>query len=253
MRECVAPSCLVDRTVLYWSYRVLPLVACLKVCALHDASARETEHSRLKRSDGLRYILAQSVLISAESLDREERDMLQVNRLARRIGSPFTHQQHSELCFLGSQRGGQYHLVLLPLRRIHGYYALAESLLFAHGARQTKLHTDLLLRLVARIAGPHAHAILAASLHANAEETLIADGCKHAWVTRVAKSQIVRIVREWTIVHHFHISDDVPSCKRIIELERAVLYQLRIQTSVSSEVDVFVEEAEHCLLDRNTL
>ena len=116
MREGIAPSGLVDRTVLYRTYRVLPLISGLKVGSLHDASAREAEHSRFQSLDCFRYVLAKSVSIPVESLDGEEGNVLHVHRLTWSMSLVFTYQHSTEFSLGGSQRRFQHNLILLPFR-----------------------------------------------------------------------------------------------------------------------------------------
>ena len=48
MWECVVPAVLVQRTVLYGAYRILPLVTAIKVGSFNDTAAREAEYAGLQ-------------------------------------------------------------------------------------------------------------------------------------------------------------------------------------------------------------
>ncbi len=61
------------------------------------------------------------------------------------------------------------------------------------------------------------------------------------------------ITRERTIVFHFDFTGSLPSLKRIIEFERAVLDFLRIKTSIGTEIDILEEKTVHRLRNFRTL
>ena len=72
MSERVVPAVYIDRTVLYRTDRILPLVTVVKGSALYDTSARETEHAWIKCLKSLCDILSEAVLMAVECLYREE-------------------------------------------------------------------------------------------------------------------------------------------------------------------------------------
>ena len=105
--ECVLPSVFIERTILYRTYAVLPVVACRKVCTLYDTSAWEAEETWLKVIQSLREILAEAVLMTHPSVYREEGYVLHVycDRVV---------EEYSESSLrIGHGRSHDY-LVLLP-------------------------------------------------------------------------------------------------------------------------------------------
>ena len=73
------PTVLVERTVLNWTYSVLPLVASCEVCTFNDTSAWEAEYTWLKVVKCLGKILTHTVLVSFPSVYREEAHVLKIN------------------------------------------------------------------------------------------------------------------------------------------------------------------------------
>src|SRR5574344_1765489 len=67
--EGVLPAVVVERTVLHRSDSILPLVAGLQVCSLHDASPRESKQSRFHVGKSLGHVTAQTVLSVFECVD----------------------------------------------------------------------------------------------------------------------------------------------------------------------------------------
>ena len=61
MRERVVPAVLVEWTVLYLSYRVLPLITGADIRTFHDTSARESEDTRMKILQVVYEVTTQSV------------------------------------------------------------------------------------------------------------------------------------------------------------------------------------------------
>ena len=107
MLECVLPSVFIERTILYRTYAVLPVVACRKVCTLDDTSAWEAEEAWLEIIESLRKILAETVLMAHPCVYREEGNMLNVH-------SDRVVEEYSESSLrIGHGRSHDY-LVLLP-------------------------------------------------------------------------------------------------------------------------------------------
>jgi len=113
--ERIVPAVHVDRTVLHRTYGILPLVAVVESRSFHDTSARETEYARIKGFESLCDILAETVLMSVECLDREERYMLEVNCLSfiRFLSVPF--KENAECCLRLRNWRCEYSLIFLPL------------------------------------------------------------------------------------------------------------------------------------------
>ena len=108
MLECVLPSVFIERTVLYRTYAVLPVVACRKVCTLYDTSAWEAEKTWLEIIESLREILAEAVLMTHPSVYREEGNMLYVD-CYRRI------EEYAESSLRICHSRSHYNFILLPL------------------------------------------------------------------------------------------------------------------------------------------
>ena len=69
-------------------------------------------------------------------------------------------------------------------------------------------------------------------------------------MTRIIKSYIMRIALERSVVHDLEATSHIPSLKTVVrKLERAVLYKLRIKSSVSGKVDILNEDSVHGRLD----
>ena len=76
--EGVLPTVLVDGAILDGTYRVLPLVALLKVGALDDTATWETEYAGLEVAKCLSKILAHAILAPLPGILGEHRDVLEV-------------------------------------------------------------------------------------------------------------------------------------------------------------------------------
>jgi len=61
--------------------------------------------------------------------------------------------------------------------------------------------------------------------------------------------QIMGVAIERSVVHELEASGRLPALQMIRKFERAVLYQLRIETAVGGEIDIFDEDAVHGRLD----
>ena len=72
MGECVLPTVLVERAVLYRTDGILPVVTGFKVGALNNATAGETEYAGVKVGKCLCQILAQSSFTSFPGIGGEK-------------------------------------------------------------------------------------------------------------------------------------------------------------------------------------
>ena len=72
MREGVLPTVLIERTVLYGTNGVLPLVTCSEVDTFDDTTARESQQSRMLVGECLSQITTHTVLTVLEGIDGEE-------------------------------------------------------------------------------------------------------------------------------------------------------------------------------------
>ena len=70
--ERILPTILVQRTVLYWSYRILPVITCIEVSTFYDTTTRKTENTWLQVSQGLCQIFAHSILTTHPSICWEQ-------------------------------------------------------------------------------------------------------------------------------------------------------------------------------------
>jgi len=130
---------------------------------------------------------------------------------------------------------------------------VAEHLVFAHCGVLAEVEADVFLILCAGGTCPYGKAVLLSGLYSDAEETFVLDSGESYRMARVSETYIMRIPFERSVIHELHVSENLPSHERVIELERTVLDLLCIETAVSREVDVLEEKAVHCLLDRNSL
>ena len=80
MTEGIVPTVLIQRTVLYRSYAVLPLIACFQVCSLYDTAAGEAEYTGMHIKQSLCQVFAHTVLTTFPRVGGEEGDMLYVSR-----------------------------------------------------------------------------------------------------------------------------------------------------------------------------
>jgi hypothetical protein len=78
VREGILPAILVERTVLYRTDGILPLITGLKVYTLNDTSSRESKQSGILISKSLSKVATHTVLAIFEGVNREETDVLEV-------------------------------------------------------------------------------------------------------------------------------------------------------------------------------
>ena len=87
MWEGISPAVLVQRTVLWSTHRILPLIAGIEVGSLYDTSARETEDAWLQVSQILYEVGTETIPVVLW----EERDMVEVYAL-RTLLQIYSHQ-----------------------------------------------------------------------------------------------------------------------------------------------------------------
>ena len=69
----------------------------------------------------------------------------------------------------------------------------------------------------------------------------------------VLQAYVVGIALEGAVFPHFHLAEGFPALEGIAgELEGAVFHQLCVQAAVGRVIDVFEEDAVHCVLDGRT-
>ena len=244
MSEGIVPTVLVERTVLYRTYSVLPVVAGRKVCTLDDTSAWEAEHTWLKLFERLCEILAHAVLMSLIRIHREERHVLQVSSHLR--VAPYAQVRFVER-LLSLERDS----ILLPLLARDVKTSVAYLLVVSHGSVLYKVNPYLGIAAV-RHTSPHREAVLRVGLDTDAEEPLILYHSVLIAVARRSETHIVRILFERTVVLQRHLARDDPSGVVVGKFERAVLDELSVETAVSRIVDVFKEDSIHGRRDRSS-
>ena len=205
------PAVLVQRTVFYWANAVLPLVARLQVSTLDDAAARETEYAWVHVVQSLCQILAHTILTSLPCVDGEERYMLYVS--GRLAVAP-----DAEVSFGKGALGFDDGSVFLPLLAADVHTGVAQLLVVAHGGVVNKVDPQLCLTAIGHTC-PDREAVLLATLHADAEETVILNHRVFVAVTSRGQTYIVRILVEWAVVLQHDLARNVPSCEGIGKLE----------------------------------
>ena len=242
------PAVLVQRTVLYRSHGVLPLVACGEVAAFDDAPSGETEDTGMQVEECLCEVLAHAVLMPHPGICREERDMLQVDGTCARTVFGVGEEDTQVGLFDGSWRT-HHEGVLLPLAGVDGEVLADECLPVLHRVLVDELHQER-HRLAVGDTCPHREAVVVACLQPDAEEAFVLDAGPHVVVSCPGKADIVRIPFKGAVVAQGDIAEHLPAHVVVGgKFERAVLDQFGIQTTVCSEVDVFKEDTVHGRLD----
>ena len=235
--EGVVPAVLVQRTVLYRAYRVLPLVARGQVGTLHDASSGEAEHAGLHVEECLCQVLAHTVLISIVRIDGEEADVLQVSGHA--AVTPY-----AQVGSLYGLAGLQHEGVFFPLLARYLNAAVAQFLVLSHGGIIYQVNPYLGVAAFGT-ACPNCESVCRPLLQSHAEESVVLNHGVLVVVSRGSQTYIMGILVEGAIVLQGDFAGDVPSGKGVGKLERSVYYQFGIQTAIGSVVDVLKEDAVH--------
>ena len=185
----VVPAVHVDRTVLYRTYAVLPLVTLLKGCTLYNAASRKTQHTRLKLSQSLGNIGSQAVLIIVISIYREERDMLQIHAAVLAVLHILILAPGLKInpeCSIGyGLGGGKHHLIFLPIRACNLNHLIVEHLILILGIIIAQMEgNELLLGGLGFLAErrctcPHCESVLFTLLNAHAEVALVLQAAEH--------------------------------------------------------------------------
>ena len=243
MGESVVPTVLVQRTVLHRTHRVLPLIAGGKVRTLHDATAREAEHTRMQLLEALRQVLTHTVLMTLVSINREEAHVLHIRR-------HLAVAPHTQMRLGKGSVGLEDRRIFLPFSAAHLHTAIAQLLVIAHRGIIHQVNPQFGSTAIGHTS-PHREAVLFTALHAHAEEAMILNHRVLVAVSRRSQPHIVRILVERAIILQRHLARDVPTSKVVRELKRAVLHQFAIQTAISGIVDVLEEDAIHRRWDRS--
>ena len=173
----------------------------------------------------------------------EERDMLQCHTVV-------ALQEDAQLALLQIDGRGECNGVLRPLGRGDVDGLLCHLLLLAHGVLVDKLYADGTIAL--RSLGPYGEAIGGTLLETDAKETLVGESRAAIVMVGSREHHIVRTALEGAIVLQFYTSESLPAHQCLWELERTVLDELAIQTTIGGIVDVFEEYTIHGRSDGGT-
>ena len=226
-------------------YGVVPVVDVRQPLSVTHAAPWEPHELRLQRRDGLRQILAQSVLAAHEGLLREETHHVDARPLRLQA-----YQSQSRLVTGHLRR--ERRLVALPVVTLRLHLRLSDH----RAERVHELHDEVLLQRSPVVARPHVpdehrEVILRPLLHGDAVPALV--------VERVlADDGIVRVVGTQRI--HLYDVDGLRGMpgrrgapapmilRRIFEV--TVLYHLRVETTVRRIADILEEDTDEIPADR---
>ena len=250
MGEGVLPTVLVDGAIFNGTYRVLPLVALLKVGALDDAAAGETEYAGLQVAKCLSKILTHTILAALPGILGEHRDVLEVGSHDWFLLVKAT-KEDTEGKIIGSYFCGNLCGVLLPFFSL---YVNATGCRFLGLTHRVVIGEPEEQGALAAIwaTSPKAYTIDFIGLGGDTEEALVLNTGALVYVTRIGKTYIMRITLEWTIVTNFNLAEGLPAHQGLGKFERTVLDHFGIEAAVGSIVDVFEEDAVHGVLDFGT-
>ena len=193
--------------------------------------------------ESLSQVAAHTVLAVLECVDWEETYVFQVNRVC-------TCEIDAEVCLVEGAWRLYHHLILLPVSRLHLEFVLRKLLFLLHGVLVDELHTDCRCTLWGSC--PNGEAIFLALHNSDAEVTLVLESSAALLVSWVAKGHIVWTTLERSVVLQLYLAEDLPTHEVLRELKRSVFYQLTIQTTIGSIVDVLKEESIHGVLNRGS-
>ena len=233
MLECIVPAIFVQRTVLYRTHGILPLITGGKAVAFDDTTAGKTEYSGIEVIEGLYQVGTQSILTLLPSVHREERDVVHIYRTLRLQHNTQTRANIGKRSFQHSRQ-------LLPFTAFHFQFLLQEILSVGIHQFDGKLHWFGIRRT--DIGG---ETVIFSFFQADATITfIIQSGTQKTAV--IGNAHIMRIaVEAGPLVLYRHLAERYPPHQRLRELKRAVLYQFGIQTTVRTEIDVFEEDSIH--------
>ena len=133
-------------------------------------------------------------------------------------------EEDAELC-LGLSHGRlHYHLVLFPLATLDINLAAEEVLTLTIGDGLGQLHADAGVLLTFRNTSIEGEAVLLVFLYTDAEEAFVEKGCPLMSVARALEAYVVGVTVKGTIVSYFNVTCNLPACKSVGEVERAVLH-----------------------------
>ena len=129
----ILPAVFVHGAVLHGAYRVLPLIACLQVGTLNDASARKAEHARVHVGQCLSQVGPHAVLAVFECFYGEEAYVLETHR-------SLAVEQDAQACFCVVLGRPHYQFIFFPFSRCYLQFLCYEGLRFAVGQLVYKFH-----------------------------------------------------------------------------------------------------------------
>ncbi len=235
--ECIVPTVFVERTILNWTYSILPLVTSLKVCTFYDTTTRETEDTWVQLLESFCKVLTHTVLMSLVSINREERYMFN-------ISSNLWVAPNTKVSTLTSLLRSDSYCILLPFLTAYIDAAITKFLVVSHCCIINDINPNLWTATIWN-ASPNREAILSITLYTHAEVAFVFNHCVLITMTSRCKTNIMRIFIEWTIILESHITRNSPTSKTIREFERTVLDEFCIETAISRIVDILKEDTVH--------
>ena len=237
MWEGISPAVLVQRTVLWSTHRILPLIAGIEVGSLYDTSARETEDAWLQVGQILYEVGTETIPV----ILWEERDVVEIYAL-RTFLQIYTHQTLG----IGLRRG-KGSCKLLPLIIGDVDDLLGNDIILGIDEFYTNLALLAIDEMQTAIYG---EIVLHILLQAHAEETAVLKTSLLLAGTGTLECYIMRVAVEgWLHVIEGYISEGIPSHQALWEFEGTVFHHLCIKTTIGTEVDVLEEDAIHGWLD----
>ena len=103
----ILPAILIQRTILYRTYRLLPVITGCQIRPFHNTTAGETEDSRMNICQRLGQIFTKSVFMPFPGIYRKKRNVFQI------YGS-FRGKENAEHCFRICGTGFQNYLIFFP-------------------------------------------------------------------------------------------------------------------------------------------
>ena len=191
MGEGIFPTVFIERTVLYRSDSVFPLIAGGKIHTLYNATTGEAQHTGMLVGKSLCQISAHTVFSVLESIDGKQTDMLQINGIA-------AVEIDAQGSLVHGDRRLELHLIACPLAVLHLDLCTCKLLTFAHGRGVYQLHGNLGSSF--ERAGPHGEAISFSLLHTDTKEALIDQSRAAVGMTRITEAHIMRTALKRTII-----------------------------------------------------
>ena len=152
-------------------------------------------------------------------------------------------EEDAQLGMFQRSRRRQLQRVLLPVGRRDVKHFLHQFLTLIHRLFVDELYTDGTIAL--QSLGPNRETIRLPLLDANAEIALVDQSRATVLMTWGGENNIVGTTLEGAVVTDVDTAKGLPAHQMLGKLERAVLDQLAIESTVGSIVDVLKEDAIH--------